>query len=60
MTLMKHELELLLDDYDKCDNLSIKEKILIDINLLNEALTILQQDEQNQLFLMNIKKSQTK
>lgn len=50
MTLMKHELELLLDDYYKCDNLSIKEKILIDINLLNEALTILQQDEQNQLF----------
>ncbi|WP_225986191.1 hypothetical protein [Psychrobacillus glaciei] len=50
MTLMKHELKLLLDDYDKCDNLSIKEQILIDIYLLNEALTILQQDEQNHLF----------
>lgn len=45
MTFIKNELNLLLEEYKKCDNTSIKEQILLDINLLSEALTILKLEE---------------
>jgi hypothetical protein len=46
MSILKNELSNLIYDYNKCDNSSIKEQILSDINLLRQALTILQKDEQ--------------
>lgn len=46
MYFIESELSHLIDDYNKCDNPSIKELILLDINLLYEALTILQINEQ--------------
>lgn len=46
MIFIKNELNYLLEDYRNCENSSIKEQILQDINLLEEALAILQQNEQ--------------
>ncbi|MEI4768472.1 hypothetical protein WAX74_02230 [Psychrobacillus sp. FJAT-51614] len=46
MIFIKNELNYLLEDYRNCENPSIKEQILEDINLLNEALAILQLQEQ--------------
>ncbi|WP_166462383.1 hypothetical protein [Psychrobacillus vulpis] len=45
MIFILNELNHLKEDYSKCDNLLIKEQILLDINLLNEALTLLNQEE---------------
>ncbi|WP_156350742.1 hypothetical protein [Psychrobacillus sp. FJAT-21963] len=47
MVFIKNELNYLLEDYRNCENSSIKELILQDINLLKEALAILQQNEQD-------------
>ncbi|MDF2066119.1 MULTISPECIES: hypothetical protein [unclassified Bacillus (in: firmicutes)] len=47
MIFIKNELNYLLEDYRNCENSSIKELILQDINLLKEALAILQQNEQD-------------
>lgn len=41
MELVIHELNRLIDDYHKCDDLLIKEQIFIDIQLLRDALLLL-------------------
>lgn len=41
--LINHELIRLEEDYFKCDISIIKEQILTDINLLNEALILINQ-----------------
>ncbi|MFB5087227.1 hypothetical protein PGC35_08395 [Psychrobacillus sp. PGGUH221] len=45
MIFIKNELNYLLEDYRNCENSSIKELILQDINLLKEALAILQHEQ---------------
>lgn len=40
MNLIYIELTRLVDDYNKCENLLIKEQIRSDINLLNKALLL--------------------
>lgn len=45
MNLIYIELTRLVDDYNKCENLLIKELILSDINLLNKALLLSDQSE---------------
>lgn len=44
MKLIIQELNKLFNDYCKCHNFKIKEQILADINLLSEALTLIQMD----------------
>lgn len=45
MIYMINELTHLIEDYCKCDNYLIKEQILIDINLLHEALHLLYHED---------------
>ncbi|WP_277585250.1 hypothetical protein [Psychrobacillus antarcticus] len=40
MEMVVHELNRLVEDYNKCPDLLIKEQILIDIDLLKEALLL--------------------
>ncbi|SFQ13733.1 hypothetical protein SAMN05421670_1064 [Psychrobacillus psychrotolerans] len=46
MILIYNELNNLIDDYYKCPFAHIKEQILIDINLLTDALLIVDSDFQ--------------
>lgn len=43
MNLIYQELNRLVDDYYECDVFNIKEQILCDINLLTEALIIIEE-----------------
>lgn len=42
MKLIIEELKKLINDYYRCSNYLLKEEILIDINLLKDALRILE------------------
>ncbi|QUG41353.1 hypothetical protein KD050_19080 [Psychrobacillus sp. INOP01] len=44
MKLIIAELKKLINDYYRCNNYQLKEQILIDINLLKEALRILEKN----------------
>ena len=46
MELLTRELNQLVFDYEKCPNESIKKQILQDINLLREALALLNDENE--------------
>lgn len=45
MKLIMAELNKLFDDYYKCHNSLLQEQILLDINLLKEALKLLNKEQ---------------
>jgi len=45
MRLIIEELKKLVNDYYRCNNYHLKEQILIDINLLKDALRILEKSK---------------
>ncbi len=49
MKLIMVELNKLCDDYYKCHNSLLQEQILLDINLLKEALNLLSQENNTSL-----------
>lgn len=45
MKLIIEELKKLINDYYRCSNYQLKEQILIDINLLKDALRIIEKNK---------------